>query len=157
MNLVAAHDYPLMLAGWSALHSPMPRPKKRTFVIRPATERDATRVGALAEEFAHYLRSLGDETPLNFNAEAFLRDGFGPSPAFAGFVAERKDAILGYLLYHPGYDTDLAERVLWVVDLYVSEGARRQGVGRALMDAAASECRAQGARALMWSVYEPNR
>jgi GNAT superfamily N-acetyltransferase len=100
---------------------------------------------------------LGDETPLNFNAEAYLRDGFGPSPAFAGIVAESGDAILGYLLYHPGYDTDLAERVLWVVDLYVSEDSRLQGVGRALMERAASVCRAQGGKALIWSVYPPNQ
>ena len=132
------------------------KPNTPAFTIRPAAATDAEQVGLLAEQFARYLRGLGDETPLSFNAEAYLRDGFGPSPAFAGIVAESGDAILGYLLYHPGYDTDLAERVLWVVDLYVSEDARRQGVGRALMEAAASMCRQQGGSALIWSVYQPN-
>ncbi len=114
-------------------------------------------VGALAEQFAEYLRGLGDQTPLNFNAEAYRRDGFGPNPAFAGIVAESQGRILGYLLYHPGYDTDLAIRVLHVVDLYVDEGSRRHGVGRALMRTAADLCRERGGRGLIWSVYGPNQ
>ena len=44
--------------------------------IREATPDDANEVGALAEEFANYLRSLGDESDFRFNASIYLRDGF---------------------------------------------------------------------------------
>ena len=73
-----------------------------TLPLRSArqTERDAVQIGTLAEEFAAYLRSLGDQADFSFNAEAYLRDGFGSKPAFAGIVAETQDTILGYLLYH---------------------------------------------------------
>jgi len=128
-----------------------------SFRIRSATEHDAAQVGALAEEFADYLRGIGDHTDLSFNAEAYLRDGFGSNPAFAGIVAESQGTVLGYLLYHPGYDTDRGVRLLPVLDLYVREAARRRGVGRALMTEAAAICKQQGGKELIWSVYEPNK
>jgi GNAT superfamily N-acetyltransferase len=127
------------------------------FTIRSATEDDAAEVGALAEQFADYLRGLGDQADFRFNADAYVRDGFRASPAFAGIVAEGEGTILGYLLYHDGYDTDRAIRVLHVVDLYVRDDARRRGIGRALMDQAASICRERGGDQLLWSVFEPNR
>ena len=124
--------------------------------IRAATANDAVAIGELAQQFATYLRSLGDPTDFRFNAETYLRDGFGPPPAFAGLVAEVDGRVVGYLLYHFGYDTDRAMRLLHVIDLYVHEGARRHGAGRALMHAAAHICRQAGGRELFWSVYAPN-
>jgi len=125
--------------------------------IREATRDDACEVGALAEEFANYLRSLGDTTNFQFNARAFLRDGFGDEPAFKGLVAEANGEIVGYLLYHFGYDTDLAVRIAHVVDLYVRPDWRRQGVGQALMERAREICAKAGGRRLFWSVYSSNR
>ena len=110
--------------------------------IREATRDDANIVGVLAEEFADYLRSLGDKTSFQFNARTYLRDGFGDKPAFKGFVAEIDEEIVGYLLYHFGYDTDLAIRILHVVDLYVRPPYRLRGAG---------------VKRLFWSVYSPNR
>jgi len=63
--------------------------------IREATRDDANEIGALAEEFTNYLRSLGDETDFRFNANTFLRDGFGEEPAFKGLVAEIKGDTAG--------------------------------------------------------------
>ena len=34
-------------------------------------------MAALIEEFAHYMRQLGDTTELRHDAEALQRDGFG--------------------------------------------------------------------------------
>jgi ribosomal protein S18 acetylase RimI-like enzyme len=124
--------------------------------IRPAIATDAIAIGKLAEQFAHYLRSLGDTGELNLNAESILRDGFGEKPAFAGLVAEQGDIVIGYLLYHFGYDADNAARNLHVIDLYVDQRARRQGVGKALMSAAAKICREAGGTELFWAVYVAN-
>lgn len=124
--------------------------------IRAATPGDAERVGQLAREFADYLRGLGDSGEFRFDAAAYLRDGFGPHPAFAGLVAEGGGEVVGYLLYHPGYDTDLGIRLLHVVDLYVEGPWRGRGVGRELMRAAAEVGREQNAGALTWSVYSRN-
>jgi GNAT superfamily N-acetyltransferase len=89
--------------------------------------------------------------------ERFLRDGFGADPAFAGLIAEADGAAQGYLLYHFGYDVDRAIRILHVADLWVEPSARRHGVGRALMAAAADLATKKGAPELIWAVFKPNR
>lgn len=125
--------------------------------IRPALPEDADAIARLYGQFADYLRSLGDSTDFRFDAASYLRDGFGPNPAFAGLVAEVADQVVGYLLYHFGYDTDRAIRVLHVIDLFVDPAARGQGIGKALMYSAAQLCRAGGGSELFWAVYKPNK
>jgi GNAT superfamily N-acetyltransferase len=133
-----------------------PARPNRDLLIRPATPDDAAAIGQLAADFADYLRGLGDTTNFQFSAETYLRDGFGPNPAFAGIVAESGGQVIGYLLYHFGYDVDRATRLLHVIDLYVREDRRSQGAGRALMAEAARICRAGGGSELFWAVYIPN-
>ena len=127
-----------------------------TFAIRAALASDAPAIGSLANQFASYLRSLGDPTDFKLTAEAYLRDGFGLRPAFEGLVAEEHGCVIGYLLYHFGYDSDGAFRNLHMVDLYVDAKARRQGIGRGLMMAVAAVGRQSGAREMIWSVYHAN-
>ncbi len=124
--------------------------------IRSARAVDAQDIGRLARQFAQYLRSLGDQTEFKMSAEAYFRDGFGSQPAFSGIVAEDGGKVIGYLLYHLGYDSDAAARNLHVVDLYVERGTRRQGAGRALMEAAAKIATEAGAEEMVWSVCNPN-
>jgi ribosomal protein S18 acetylase RimI-like enzyme len=126
-------------------------------LIRAATHDDAEAVGELAQQFADYLHGLGDPTDFQLNAETYLRDGFGANPAFSGLVAELDGKVAGYLLYYFGYDTDHAQRIVYVCDLYVHESGRRHGAGRALMQAAANLCREAGGHGLLWSVYKPNQ
>jgi diamine N-acetyltransferase len=124
--------------------------------VRPARESDIDRIAHLGEEFADFLRALGDPSPTSLDPAAIRRDGFGPSPAFSAIVAQLEDRVDGYLLYHPGYDIERGGAVLCVIDLYVHEGSRRRGLGRAMMNAAARVARDSGARALVWSVYDIN-
>lgn len=124
--------------------------------IREATVDDAESISKLASEFHHYLSSLGDPTRFNFSAAAYVRDGFSDNPAFLGFVAEIKDEVVGYLIFHFGYDTDYSRRLAYVVDLYVDEKHRSHGIGKALMKRAGEAALAHGATALWWGVYERN-
>lgn len=125
------------------------------FVVRPAMASDAHAIGILARQFADYLRELGDTTEFELTSEAYLRDGFGSMPAFAGLVAEG-NSVIGYLLYHFGYDSDAATRNFHIVDLYVERNARKRGVGKALMAHAATIARNGGAGEIIWSVYSGN-
>lgn len=127
------------------------------FIIRPAKPEDAESIGQLAKEFIEYLRSIGDNAEQKFDAKIYLRDGFGSNPAFSGVIAEQGGEVIGYLLYHFGYDVDYATRTLHVVDLYVLENRRGQGIGRALMKQAGEICRTFGGTQLFWAVYEPNK
>ena len=89
-------------------------------------------------------------------AEAYLRDGFGENPAFTGLVAEENGCVIGYLLYHFGYDSDRAARTLNIADLYVDEAKRNQGVGRALVTGAAEIARKADAEEMVWAVFHSN-
>src|SRR5690348_13986240 len=101
-------------------------------LVRDATLADVPAIAALAREFAQYMRGLGDLTECRLDAEALERDGFRDEPAFHGIVAEVASDVVGYLLYHAGYDSDAACRLLVVADLFVTESARGVGVGAAL-------------------------
>jgi GNAT superfamily N-acetyltransferase len=125
--------------------------------VRRASAADASVVATMIKSFQAYLRSLGDETGFGFDAHAYVRDGFGPDPAFAGLLAEIDGTAAGYLLYHHGYDTDRGERLTYVIDLYVQDGFRRIGVGKALMQAAAKACAEVGGTTLVWTVYKRNQ
>ena len=126
------------------------------FALRVAREQDAEAIERLSAEFVAYLTALGDPNPRGITATDYLRDGFGDRAAFDGFVAEDGTDLLGYVLYHDGYDVDRRGRVLYVADLFVTERARYHGVGRALMERVRSECQARGGQALLWTVYPPN-
>jgi ribosomal protein S18 acetylase RimI-like enzyme len=124
--------------------------------VRHSEARDADAIGYLAGEFQAYLRALGDMAKFDFGAAAYLRDGFGDDPVFAGLVAELDSAIVGYLLYHFGYDTDHGQRLVHVIDLYVTEQFRRHGIGEALIRQVAEIGRSRRAELLIWSVYRQN-
>ena len=126
------------------------------FSIRQAIREDAKSVDGLAREFSSYLQSIGIPAESSFNTESYLRDGFGPNPAFSGLVADTGTELLGYLLYHLGYEVEDAARILYVIDLYVRRDSRRQGLGRALMEEAVNVCRELGGSQVCWSVYESN-
>src|ERR1044071_9930549 len=125
-------------------------------IIRSTLASDAQPIGNLAREFASYLRELGDLTNFKLTAHTYLRDAFGTKPAFAGLVAEDQGKVIGYLLYHFGYDSDRGALNMHVVDLYVDRAARKQGVGKALMARAASVAREASAAEMIWSVYQTN-
>lgn len=128
-----------------------------SLIIRQAVATDASAIGNLARQFAEYLRELGDTTEFQLTPETCLRDGFGDSPAFEGLVAESEGRVMGYLLYHMGYDSDKAQRTLHVADLYVDAAARRQGTGKALMETAATIARERRAGEMIWSVLPANQ
>jgi len=126
------------------------------FSIRQAVREDARWVEGLEREFSDELRSLGIPGESSFSAESYLRDGFGPNPAFSGLVADTGTELVGYLLYHLGYEVEDAARILYVIDLYVRRDSRRQGLGRALMKEAENVCRKLGGSQVCWSVYASN-
>jgi GNAT superfamily N-acetyltransferase len=130
--------------------------KPMDLTIRPAMPDDAAEIERLYLQSAAYLRALGDTSDFRFNAEVYMRDGFGASSAFAAIVAERAGELVGYLIYTFGYDTDRAWRTMFVADLLVDESTRGGGVGRALMAEAVQICRAEDGGELLWAVYDRN-
>jgi len=130
-----------------------------SLTIRNLTAEDADAVIAMNAEFVAYLAAMGDPDSQvqHFTKEKYLADGFGPQPAFAGYIAEDETESLGYLLYCAGYNADVAQRMFFIIDLWVRDTARRKGVGKALMARCAADCRAWGGQRLEWNVYRPNK
>jgi GNAT superfamily N-acetyltransferase len=121
--------------------------------IRPATAADVTTIAAMIEELNRQQREeLGRVT-----AEAVLRDGFGARPEFRVLLAEADGATVGYALFHPSWSTEVGEPGFYLYDLYVREGCRGRGVGRALLAALARTAREEGRTFLWWSSKEWNR
>jgi GNAT superfamily N-acetyltransferase len=124
--------------------------------VRPAVATDAEAIARLGSAFVEYQRTINHPAPQSITADAYLRDGFGDRPAFHGLVAEAGGEIVGYLLYHEGYDIDHGGRVFYIPELFVAKSARGSGAGFALMHEARDRCRNNGGHALLWTVYRSN-
>jgi len=84
------------------------------------------------------------------------RDAFGRGRAFRVLVAEAGGRVAGYASFVVGYNTDIAARGLWMLDLYVVPAWRSRGVGRALVTAVAGEAVRRGLPGLEWGVRGGN-
>lgn len=124
--------------------------------IRHSTADDADAIGSLAAEFQSYLHALGDETDFDWDAAKYLADGFGENPAFEGLVAEVDSRVVGYALYHSGYDTERGQRLIYLIDLFVSQPFRRAGIGDKLMQCLSDVGRSRRAEYIVWSVLKGN-
>jgi GNAT superfamily N-acetyltransferase len=109
------------------------------------------------DEFRSYLEALGDvHACVNFRNEQYRRDGFGPTPAFQGLIAERGGQALAYALYAFDYSADTGSRPVFLHDLFVRSPCRGQGIGEALMQRLTEICKAAGATSMNWLFWHTN-
>jgi ribosomal protein S18 acetylase RimI-like enzyme len=118
--------------------------------VRPARAGDESALAALDRATWTTLTSPGPPPPpdwSSFNEKVEIRDVL---------VADVDGEVGGYVRL--GRPTPLAasEHVLMIRGLAVDPALQRQGVGKALMDAAAAEARARGARRLRLRVLAKN-
>jgi len=122
-------------------------------LIRPARADDAA---LLARMLGELLDALG-EPAFDFDAATrILADGFGPAPRFQAIIAERNDAVAGYALFWPIYDSEAGCPALFLSDLMVVEAARGGGIARDLMHRVALHAREAGFAQVIWEVLEGN-
>lgn len=95
--------------------------------------------------------------PRMFTAAIVRRDAFGPRRAFRVLVAEVSARVVGYASFVVGYNTDIAARELWMLDLFVVPAWRGRGVGHTLVTAVACEALRRGLACLEWGVRDSNR
>jgi GNAT superfamily N-acetyltransferase len=120
--------------------------------VRPAHSGEAPVLAEMANDLNDHVGVHGRP----FTPERVLTDGFGPQAAFTPLVAELDGAVVGYVFFSPGYNTDVAARSMWLHDLFVLPGARGRGVGYALMAAVAAETVRAGGVSLEWGVHAAN-
>lgn len=109
---------------------------------------------ALAALFDAYRQFYGEPGDVG-RARQWLRERlrFGES---AVLVAQRAGMLAGFTQLYPMYSSVRTARTWILNDLYVDPAARRNGVGRALLDAAASFARDDGATAISLETMQDN-
>ncbi len=80
-----------------------------------------------------------------------------PSNSYWCLVAEEGGQLLGFAINLTLQSTWSVEDVVYLEDLYVAEGTRGKGVGRALIDASVARVRDAGHRAYFWQTHDDNR
>jgi GNAT superfamily N-acetyltransferase len=120
--------------------------------IRKGKEEDLASLFKLVRELAIYEKA-GDQ--ISTTLEQMKIDGFGERPIFEFFVAEKKDIILGTAIYYTRYSTWKGKR-LYLEDLIVTEAARGQRLGLALLDKLVDEAKATNCTGVMWQVLDWN-
>jgi GNAT superfamily N-acetyltransferase len=85
----------------------------------------------------HFIRELAifEKAPdaVVATEDDLRRHGFGPNPRFETLIAELAGEPAGMALFHTRFSTWLGQPTLFLEDIFVTEAARRHGVGRQLM------------------------
>jgi len=124
----------------------------------PATVRRAgpADAGAVAPLFDAYRQFYG-LAPDPQLCLRFLTDRLARGESLVLLAEQPGGAPAGFAQLYPTFSSLSAARVLVLYDLFVAPQARRSGVGRALMEAAARLGREQGAASLVLSTARTNR
>jgi ribosomal protein S18 acetylase RimI-like enzyme len=124
-------------------------PSARTVRIRPGETRDAAPLAVLV---AALNRAEGN--PHQATAEALRRDLIGQAIVIVAQAAD--GSLVGYATGHATYETGHAEKGVYVGDLFVLPGHRRQGIAQAMLAAMARAGHRQGARHLWLTARDTN-
>lgn len=109
---------------------------------------------SLAGLFDAYRQFYGQPSDLA-RARQWLRERlrFGESVVL---VARRESALAGFVQLYPMFSSVRTAKTWILNDLYVDADARRRGVARALLDAAAAFARADGAAGIALETAQDN-
>lgn len=125
------------------------------YAIRLAEAGDAPVFARLVHAMDAYY-----ETPIAETVEATARfiakTGFGPGQPIEALLAEQNGEIVGFAAFGKIYPTDDGRLGTMMKDLFVTEAARGQGIGRALVGALAKLCVERGYQRLHWTTTRDN-
>lgn len=123
-----------------------------TYTIGLATVADVARVAPLFDAYRQFY-GLASDPPL---AKRYLLDRLSRGEAIVLLAQAPDGTALGFVQMYPGFSSLRAAPIFVLYDLYVAPDARQRGVGRRLMELAASEARRRGAVALTLSTARTN-
>jgi GNAT superfamily N-acetyltransferase len=81
---------------------------------------------------------------------------FDPAEPVHALIAERSGAVLGIVHYLFHRSTTSIAMTCYLQDLFTTEAARGQGVGRALIRAVYDRAKAAGSARVYWQTHETN-
>jgi GNAT superfamily N-acetyltransferase len=122
-------------------------------VLRRAQPGDEAGILACIQALADYEH----EPDAVLNTAAALRDTlFGSEPNVFAHVVEKGGEIVGIAIWFLNYSTWTGRNGIWLEDLYVHEGERKHGYGKALLSELAALCVERGYTRLEWCVLDWN-
>ena len=125
-----------------------------SITVRPARRADARRFLALVAGLARYEKL----DPPSAGAERRLvRDAFGRRPRIQVLLATDGGRAVGYAILLETYSSFLARPTLWIEDIFIEPGSRRQGAGRRLLSAIARRAKQRGCHRIEGVVLGWNR
>jgi GNAT superfamily N-acetyltransferase len=122
-------------------------------IVRPVAQGDFAQWAPLWEGYNRfYQRTL----PAEITEMTWTRffDAYEPVHAL---VAERDGKLLGLVHYIFHRNTIMIGPTCYLQDLFTSEAARGQGVGRALIEGVYAKAREAGAPRVYWQTHETNK
>ena len=125
----------------------------RKTAVRPATPADVETILGFIKGLAAFEK---EPDAVKATLDDLRRDGFGKQPKFEVLIAELDGEPVGFALFFPTYSTWEGRPGIYLEDLFVTEHARGQGLGRKLMAALAAIAVARGCRRLELSVLHWN-
>lgn len=120
--------------------------------IRSGIKEDLHQVLELVKELAMYERAPHEVTNTVSKME---EDGFGKSPIFGFFVAEKGNTIIGLALYYYRYSTWKGRR-LFLEDIIVTEKERGNGIGKLLFERIVVKALENNTNGIVWQVLDWN-
>jgi GNAT superfamily N-acetyltransferase len=123
-----------------------------TVRIRLATAHDLDRVAPLFDAYRQFYRQPPDAQ----RAREFLRERFAHHESVVLLAEDAEAAPIGFTQLYPVFSSVRAVRTYLLNDLYVVAHARRKGVARGLLEAAADFARANGAASLALTTATDN-
>ena len=120
-------------------------------LLRRATLDDLDAVAPLFDAYRRFYSQPGDLQ----RARDYLQERMTLGESVV-LLAQRDGEVVGFTQLYPIFSSVRTARTWLLNDLFVAEGARRFGVARALLDAAAAFAREQGAAGLMLETMADN-
>ena len=128
-------------------------PMGASITIRPATIADVPLILEFIKGLAEYERLPHEVVATEARLEASL---FGERPDAEVIIAYHGEAPAGFALFFHNYSTFLAQRGIFLEDLFVRPEMRAQGIGRRLLAELARLAVERGCGRLEWAVLDWN-
>lgn len=122
--------------------------------IRPVRRTD---IPALVELMIAFARYDGSEDEINIDSKKLEEVLFSDQPEMYSIVAEEQGEVVAFLNYFYNYSSFELKKCIWVEDVFVSESARRKGLGDALFNYVKQEAKTSGCARVEWLVRRNNQ
>lgn len=127
-----------------------------SIIIRPPTRDDREPWERLWEGYNAFYGRLGPTALPPEITDVTWRRFFDPAEPVRALVAEADGELLGLTHYLFHRSTTALALTCYLQDLFTSEAARGQGVGRALIEAVYAAARTAGSTRVYWQTQETN-